>query len=84
MTFAGYSTLASWNWNGTDAVEKSGGKFLFINFNYRVGLFGFLAGGDVEADGNLNVGLLDQRRLLQWVQTHISKVRCPPWSMLLS
>ncbi|CRK14082.1 hypothetical protein BN1723_010239 [Verticillium longisporum] len=69
----GYSTLASWNWNGTDAVEKSGGKFLFINFNYRVGLFGFLAGGDVEADGNLNVGLLDQRRLLQWVQTHISK-----------
>ncbi|KAM9880711.1 secreted lipase-like protein 1 [Verticillium dahliae] len=70
----GYSTLASWNWNGTDAVEKSGGKFLFINFNYRVGLFGFLAGGDVEADGNLNVGLLDQRRLLQWVQTHISKL----------
>ncbi|KAM0332102.1 hypothetical protein ACHAQA_002374 [Verticillium albo-atrum] len=69
----GYSTLASWNWNGTDAVEKSGNNFIFINFNYRVGLFGFLAGGDVEANGDLNVGLLDQRRLLQWVQTHIAK-----------
>ncbi|KAM0509494.1 hypothetical protein ACHAPB_001247 [Verticillium nonalfalfae] len=83
LTFAGYSTLASWNWNGTDAVEKAGSKFLFINFNYRVGLFGFLAGGDVEADGDLNVGILDQRRLLQWVQTHISKFGGDPKHVII-
>ncbi|KAM0278041.1 hypothetical protein ACHAQH_005410 [Verticillium albo-atrum] len=83
LTPSGYSTLASWNWNGTDAVEKSGNEFIFINFNYRVALFGFLAGSDVEANGDLNVGLLDQRRLLQWVQTHIAKFGGDPNQVII-
>lgn len=48
---------------------------VLVTFNYRTGLFGFLAGADVKNDGNLNAGLLDQRFVFEWVQKHISKVR---------
>jgi len=48
-----------------------------VTFNYRVGAFGFLANEKVQANGELNVGLLDQRMLLHWVQTYVSQV-CSP------
>lgn len=41
-------------------------------FNFRVGLFGFLASQDVKDDGDLNAGLLDQRKAITWVHNHIS------------
>ena len=41
--------------------------------NYRLGLFGFLAGEEVYKDGDLNAGLLDQLFALKWVQEHIAK-----------
>ena len=47
-----------------------------MNFNYRVGVWGFLAGERLErrGGGDLNVGLLDQRRALSWVRRYISAV----------
>ena len=72
----GYTRNANANWNGTRLVETSGNGIVFVNFNYRVGLWGFLASEAVREDGDLNVGLLDQRRLLQWVQEHIHNVLC--------
>lgn len=45
-----------------------------LDFNYRVGMWGFLASQKVKNDGDLNVGLLDQRMLLTWVKKHISAV----------
>ena len=47
---------------------------VFVNINYRVGPFGFLSSEKVREDGDLNVGLLDQRRALEWVQEHITTV----------
>lgn len=47
---------------------------IVITFNYRVGPFGFLASEEVAKNGDLNVGLLDQRKALQWVQQHATKV----------
>ncbi|KAK4230762.1 Alpha/Beta hydrolase protein [Podospora fimiseda] len=68
----GYNANTNANWNGSEVVEKSGHNVVLVNFNYRVGLWGFLASERVRADGDLNVGLLDQRMLLKWVQKHIS------------
>ncbi|RSL80534.1 hypothetical protein CEP51_006492 [Fusarium floridanum] len=59
--------------NGTQLIETSENNIIFVTFNYRVGLWGFLAGKDVKEDGDLNVGLLDQRMVLKWLQEHISK-----------
>ena len=70
----GYTANSNSNYNGTNLINSSGGNVVVVNFNYRVGPFGFLASEKVRSDGDLNVGLLDQRKALQWVQRHISKV----------
>lgn len=84
----GYATNSNANYNGTDVVENSRGhhngtdlirksnyNLVFVNFNYRVGALGFLASEKVKENGDLNAGLLDQRKLLEWVQENIAKVR---------
>lgn len=71
----GYKTNSNANYNGTGVIQQSGNNLVLVNFNYRVGALGFLASERVKANGDLNVGLLDQRKLLYWVQTHIAKVR---------
>lgn len=73
----GYAVIRDW-FNGTEVIQKSGGNIVFVNFNYRVGALGFLASERVREDGDLNAGLLDQRKLLAWVQTYIEKVRRYP------
>ncbi|KAI0013363.1 alpha/beta-hydrolase [Xylariaceae sp. FL0662B] len=67
----GYTSNSNANWNGTEVVERSGGNIILVNFNYRVGLWGFLASERVRDDGALNAGLLDQRAMMRWVQRHI-------------
>lgn len=69
----GYATLGPF-FNGTEVVQASGGGIVFVNFNYRVGALGFLASEAMREDGDLNAGLLDQRKMLQWVQDHIAQV----------
>ncbi|KFY44733.1 hypothetical protein V494_01342 [Pseudogymnoascus sp. VKM F-4513 (FW-928)] len=69
----GYATNSNNNYNGTGVVEQSQSNIVMVNFNYRVGALGFLAGDQIRRDGDLNVGLLDQRKLLHWVQKHIKK-----------
>jgi Carboxylesterase family len=49
-------------------------NIVVVNFNYRVGPWGFLAGKEVQAGGSVNNGLKDQIKALQWVQKYISKV----------
>ena len=62
----GYATNANANYNGTEVVDKSGKGLVMVNFNYRVGALGFLASEKIREDGALNVGLLDQRKALEW------------------
>ncbi|UPK96658.1 hypothetical protein LCI18_007593 [Fusarium solani-melongenae] len=61
------------NYNGTGLIEASGGRVIFATFNYRTGPFGFLASKELQDEGNLNIGLQDQRAAIGWVQKHISK-----------
>lgn len=51
-----------------------------VTFNYRVGTYGFMTNGDISSSSatgsqlmDTNVGLLDQRKLLHWVQANIAK-----------
>lgn len=67
----GYNQNWSPNYNGSEVVETSGHNIIQINFNYRVGVYGFFAGKAVEEHGELNNGLRDQLALLQWVQENI-------------
>ncbi|KAI1804113.1 alpha/beta-hydrolase [Daldinia bambusicola] len=73
----GYTTNSNANWNGTAVVERSGRNIVLVNFNYRVGLWGFLASERVRANngqaGDLNVGLRDQREVMRWVKRHIAQ-----------
>lgn len=74
----GYQGNLNANYDGSTVVAASGHNIVFVNFNYRVSSFGFLASERVKADGDLNVGLLDQRRALEWVQEHIAQVIISP------
>ncbi|XP_024001011.2 acetylcholinesterase-like, partial [Salvelinus sp. IW2-2015] len=64
-------------YSGSSSLDVYDGRYLahsekvvVVSMNYRVGAFGFLAlPGSSEAPGN--VGLLDQRMALQWVQDNI-------------
>lgn len=47
---------------------------IVVTFNYRVGLYGFLASEEVKENGDLNVGLLDQYKALEWVNKYIFQV----------
>ncbi|KAH7252142.1 Alpha/Beta hydrolase protein [Fusarium tricinctum] len=79
----GYIRNASPYVNGTQLITASDNNIIFVNFNYRVGMFGFLAGKEVKEDGDLNAGLLDQRFLLQWVQDHIHSFGGDPEHVIL-
>lgn len=70
----GYAKETNSNYNATDVVRASGQNIVFVNFNYRVSAYGFLASKKVREDGDLNVGLLDQRKALYWVKKYIAQV----------
>ncbi|RGP80577.1 carboxylesterase family [Fusarium longipes] len=53
------------------AKDFNANGIIFVALNYRLGALGFLPGSDVENDGDLNAGLLDQRLALKWVQDNI-------------
>ncbi|KAA8615586.1 PnbA Carboxylesterase type B [Pyrenophora tritici-repentis] len=51
---------------------KIGKPIIGVSINYRLSAWGFLAGSEeLKENGNLNLGLRDQRLALQWVQENI-------------
>jgi len=55
-------------------VENSvqiGKPVIGVSINYRVSTWGFLASQEVRGDGELNLGLRDQRLALHWVKENI-------------
>ncbi|TLS24207.1 hypothetical protein PpBr36_08668 [Pyricularia pennisetigena] len=80
----GYTSNSNANWDGEEVVKRSNNSIVFVNFNYRVGLFGFLASDQVKKDGELNVGLLDQRLMMKWIRKHISKFGGDPDHVVIS
>ncbi|KAM0316902.1 hypothetical protein ACHAPQ_011180 [Fusarium lateritium] len=66
----GFNSNSNANSNGTKLVIAGDLEMIVVAINYRVGVYGFLNDG---AHVKPNIGLLDQRKALQWVQKHISK-----------
>ncbi|KAJ3293403.1 hypothetical protein HDU76_007045 [Blyttiomyces sp. JEL0837] len=62
-------------YNGGNLVHGSLDKHrvIVVSFNYRLGPFGFMASKEIEAEGGLNAGLLDQRLAFEWVKNNIKK-----------
>jgi len=59
----------SWIVNASQEINK---PLIAVSFNYRLGVLGFLPGSELAAEGNINLGLLDQRLALQWVHENIA------------
>ncbi|RFU79745.1 alpha beta-hydrolase [Trichoderma arundinaceum] len=52
-------------------LASSDDDMIYVTFNYRLGLYGFLSGHEVAANGTANAGLYDQELALHWVQKYI-------------
>ncbi|PQE21386.1 triacylglycerol lipase protein [Rutstroemia sp. NJR-2017a BBW] len=70
----GFNSNANPNLNGTSLIKAGDLDIVVVTFNYRVGPWGFLASKEVVENGDTNVGLKDQRFMLEWVQKHITKL----------
>lgn len=53
------------------AEENGGEGVIFVAMNYRVGMFGFMAGPSFQQNGTANAGFYDQRLALEWIQENI-------------
>lgn len=61
-------------YDGTSIVKRSmdmGQDAIVIAGNYRTNFFGFPSSKEVQESGNGNLGLLDQKILLEWVQQEV-------------
>ncbi|KAJ6477550.1 Alpha/Beta hydrolase protein [Mycena sanguinolenta] len=69
----GYLAGQASAYDGEDVINQSNRGLVIIIIQYRLGVFGFLPGSEVKANGALNAGLLDQDFALRWVNRHINK-----------
>ncbi|KAF7294720.1 hypothetical protein MIND_01009300 [Mycena indigotica] len=69
----GYAIGAASDYNGAELVLQSNRNVVVVVIQYRLGLFGFLAGKQVHKYGVANAGLLDQDLALRWVNRNIHK-----------
>ena len=77
----GSSGLA--NYDG-EAVARAGA--IYVNFNYRVGAFGFMAHPELsrEQGGHSgNYGLMDQNAALRWVRDNIARFGGDPGQVVI-
>ncbi|KAF2190580.1 alpha/beta-hydrolase [Zopfia rhizophila CBS 207.26] len=81
----GFNSNGNANMDGAQLINAASGQMVVVNFNYRVGPYGFLASKEITSDKtlSLNNGLKDQRQLLNWVKTHIDKFGGDPDHIVL-
>ncbi|KUI70471.1 Lipase 2 [Cytospora mali] len=68
----GYGVGNALTFPGDAMVNASDGGLIYVSIQYRLNIFGFLAGSEVKENGVQNAGLYDQRAAIEWVQRHIS------------
>ncbi|KAJ6781828.1 hypothetical protein PWT90_08774 [Aphanocladium album] len=66
----GFNSNSNANYNGTGLIHAANHGIVVVNFNYRVGVFGFLTDGNGATPNN---GLWDQVKVLEWVRAHVAQ-----------
>ena len=67
----GFTQGSSYAVPGSAMVDTSDESMIYVSLQYRLGVYGFLSSVGVRENGKANVGLLDQRAALGWVQRNI-------------
>ncbi|KAI0699613.1 carotenoid ester lipase precursor [Cerioporus squamosus] len=70
-----YGSNAISLYNGSAVVKRSvelNEPVIWVALNYRLNVFGFLGGEEVQKDGVANLGLHDQRAALRWTNKYIA------------
>lgn len=66
------------------AQLAAGGDAVVVSFNYRLGVFGFMAHPGFTAEANGAFGLEDQREALRWVQRNIASFGGDPGNVTIA
>ncbi len=85
--YGGGGTLGSSGMANYDGEEVAKRGAVFVNFNYRVGILGFMAHPELtkEQGGHSgNYGYLDQNAALQWIHRNIDKFGGDPGKVIIS
>ncbi|KAH0362619.1 hypothetical protein KCU65_g7916, partial [Aureobasidium melanogenum] len=56
----------------TNAMGLDNGTTILVTIQYRLGIFGFLAGKEIHDNGNSNLGIYDQIFALKWINQNIA------------
>lgn len=73
-------------YNYTYAVDQAvqmGKPFIGITINYRLSVWGWLAGKEAKAEGALNLGYHDMRQAMRWVNENIRQFGGDPQKVTL-
>jgi len=85
--YGGGGTIGSSGMALYDGATVAARGAVFVNFNYRVGLLGFMAHPELSAEQgghSGNYGYLDQNFALQWIHDNIAQFGGDPAKVLLS
>lgn len=85
--YGGGLTLGSSGMAIYDGEQVARRGAVFVNFNYRVGILGFMAHPELtrEAGGHSgNYGFLDQNAALKWIRRNIAKFGGDPDKVIIS
>lgn len=85
--YGGGGTIGSSGMAHYDGEQVAKRGAVFVNFNYRVGVLGFMAHPDVtkEQEGHSgNEGYLDQNAALRWIRRNIAKFGGDPAKVLIT
>ncbi|KAF6793451.1 carboxylesterase family protein [Colletotrichum sojae] len=81
----GYTADPRFEGTSITRISKEIGKpIILLSLNYRLGPFGFLNGKEMAELGLLNIGMLDQRLALHWIQENIAAFGGDPRKVTLA
>lgn len=78
----GFSSNSNSNYDASEVVNDA--DIVSVQFNYRVGMLGFLFSNESVADGSSpNAGVEDMIKVLEWIQTNIASFGGDPSRVII-